>query len=210
MKPAARVLVLAGILLPTLLLTNGCVYLQNRGHDAADMFEVGITVSSKAQLAIYPAAYFNLVSLGYSNVEGTYYGIGGRTIGSMPFKDKASWGVVLWGYDNLNVGPFNPDDPHQAWRSDMAKVKAQGNPLPGDRPEYSYGAITLAVEGHSAPPITYFQCRRNVHLGWIGIHASLRPLDIVDFILGWTTLDILGDDQPAPAPAAPSSPPAPN
>lgn len=195
----------AAILLPLLLVGSGCAYLHERGRDAADMFEVGLTVSRRPQLAIYPVAYFNLVSLGYSGVEGTYYGIGGRTIGAMPFKDRASWGVLLWGYDNLNIGPFNPDDPHLAWRGDMAELREQGQPLPAERPEYSYGAITLAAEGRSAPPITYFQCRRNIHLGWLGIHAALRPLDIVDFVVGWTTLDILGDDRAGRADAGPAA-----
>jgi hypothetical protein len=82
----------------------------------------------------------------------------------------------------------------------MAKLREEGKPLPVTRPEYGKGVVTLIQHDNRPPPITYMQCRRNIHLGWIGIHASGRPLDILDFILGWTTLDILGDDNP-PAPA---------
>jgi hypothetical protein len=183
-------------------LPSGCTYMSKRGHDAADMFEIGVTTSREAQFAFHPIDYFNSIALGYSNVEGTYYGIGGRTVGRMPFKDKSSWGLLFWGRDNLNIGDFNPDDPHLAWRKEMKEMREKGIPLPVERPEYNKGLITLIEHDNSPPPITYVQCRRNIHLGWVGIHASLRPLDIIDFILGWTTLDILGDDGAAAPPPA--------
>jgi hypothetical protein len=177
------------------LLGTGCTYLRNRGHDAADMLEIGITVSSKPQFAFHPLDYFNTIILGYSSVEGTYYGIGERRIGKMPFKDERTWGLLLWGSDTLKIGKFNPNDPHLAWKDEMAKLKAEGKPLPTERPRYNKGLVTLIKHDNSPPPITFMQCRRNIHLGWIGFHASLRPLDIIDFILGWTTLDIIGDDR---------------
>lgn len=195
-----RRFVLAGAMVALTWLPSGCTYLAKRGHDAADMFEIGITTSSKPQFAFHPIDYFNCVALGYSNVEGTYWGIGGRTVGRMPFKDKSSWGLVFWGRDNLTIGDFDTNDPHQVWRKDMNTLREEGKPLPVERPEYSKGLVSILHRDHSAPPITYMQCRRNIHLGWIGIHASGRPLDILDFILGWTTLDILHDDNP-PAPA---------
>ncbi len=195
-----RRFVLAGTMVALAGLPSGCTYMGNRGRDAADMFEVGFTVSKKPQFAFHPIDYFNSIALGYSNVEGTYYGIGGRTLGAMPFKDQASWGLLFWGRDNLTIGDFDTSDPHQVWRCDMAKLREEGKPLPVTRPEYGKGVVTLIQHDNRPPPITYMQCRRNIHLGWIGIHASGRPLDILDFILGWTTLDILGDDNP-PAPA---------
>jgi hypothetical protein len=38
-------------------------------------------------------------------------------------------------------------------------------------------------------------CRKNLHLGWIGVYNVCRPVDLVDFILGWGGLDIVGDDK---------------
>ncbi len=201
MATLVRRLIVAATLVALTWLPSGCAYMAKRGHDAADMFEIGITTSSKPQFALHPVDYFNSIALGYSNVEGTYWGIGGRTIGRMPFKDTASWGLLFWGADNLTIGSFDTNDPHQVWRQEMAALQAAGKPLPAARPEYSKGLVTVLTHDNSAPPITYAQCRRNLHLGWIGIHASGRPLDILDFILGWTTLDILGDDNP-PAPVA--------
>lgn len=202
MTALARRFILTGTMVALTWLPSGCTYMAKRGHDAADIFEVGLTVSKKPQIAIHPVDYFNSIALGYSNVEGTYIGIGGRTVGVMPFKDKASWGALFWGRENLSIGDFDTNDPHLVWRQEMDALRAEGKPLPVAKPEYSKGLVSLINYRHSPPPITYVQCRRNVHLGWIGIHASLRPLDIIDFILGWTTWDILGDDNPPAPPVA--------
>jgi len=178
---------------------TGCTYLGHRGRDAADMFEVGLTFSKKPQFALLPVDYFNLVGLGYSNVEGTYAGIGNRRVGAMPIKDDGSYGLLFWGKDALKVGDLNPKDPHEVWVGEMERLTAEGKPLPTERPDYHKGLVRLPIQDNAPPPVTFMQCRRNIHLGWVGLHASFRPLDIIDFLLGWTTLDILNDDSgPAP------------
>jgi hypothetical protein len=30
---------------------------------------------------------------------------------------------------------------------------------------------------------------------WLGLHLGFNPLELIDFILGWTTIDIFGDDK---------------
>jgi len=194
MYSAAKYVRIGVVVLWAGLLCSGCTYLSKRARDAADMFEVGITTSSKPQFAFHPLDYFNSFTLGYSRVEGTYWGIGERRIGKMPFKDENTWGLLLWGNDTLKIGAFNPKDPHLARTEEMAKLQAEGKPLPTERPPYNKGLVRVLKEDNSPPPITYMQCRRNIHLGWIGLHASMRPLDMIDFILGWATLDVLGDD----------------
>ena len=176
------------------LSVTGCTYMGKRGHDAADMLEIGLTFSSKPQFALLPVDYFNLIGLGYSGVEGTYVGIGNRTVGVMPIKDEQSYGLLFWGKDTLKIGEFNPNDPHEVRVAEMRKLVEAGQPLPSARPDYNKGLVRLPLENNAPPPITFMQCRRNFHFGWFGLHASLRPLDIIDFLVGWTTLDILGDD----------------
>ena len=173
---------------------TGCTYMGHRGRDAADMFEIGLTFSGRPQFALLPVDYFNLVGLGYSHVDGTYVGIGNRRAGAMPFKDDGSYGLLFWGQDALKVGTFNPNNPHEAWVGEMKQLASAGEPLPVERPDYHKGLVRLPIEDNAPPPITFMKCRRNVHLGWFGLHAAFSPLDIVDFLLGWTTLDMLGDD----------------
>ncbi|MBI3818671.1 MAG: hypothetical protein HY286_08280 [Planctomycetes bacterium] len=46
----------------------------------------------------------------------------------------------------------------------------------------------------------------NVHIGIVGIHAGISPVNVVDWLLGWFTIDIAGDDMnarfPEPVPAS--------
>jgi len=175
-------------------LCSGCAYMRDRGHDAVDVFEIGLTFSRKPQFALLPVDYFNLIGLGYSGVEGTYVGVGNRRVGIMPIKDDHSYGLLFWGKDALKIGKFNPKDPHEVWVKEMERLSAEGKPLPTARPDYNKGLIRLPLEGNAPPPLTFMQCRRNIHLGWIGLHGTFRPLDLFDFLLGWAKIDLIGDD----------------
>ena len=46
----------------------GCgTYLRNRGNDALDMWDFGLSVSSKPGLAFLPADYMNVTPIGFSD-----------------------------------------------------------------------------------------------------------------------------------------------
>lgn len=173
------------LLLLVILLMQGCAYLRDRGNDAMDMVDIGITVNDrwKPQFGLY-LDFFSLLPLGYSRVEAKSIGIGNSQIGLLDF-EHASWGALAWGSEKKGSGTFNPLDPHQA-RSDQTGETA--------RPRYNAGIARLRAEDNPPPTLQFFECDRILHLGWIGFHATVRPLDIFDFILGWTTIDILGDD----------------
>jgi len=47
---------------------------------------------------------------------------------------------------------------------------------------------------NTPPPLQFVQCNRIIHLGYVAVVFNLRPADMLDFILGWSTLDIIGDD----------------
>jgi hypothetical protein len=94
---------------------------------------------------------------------------------------------LVWGSELKGTGEFDPRDPHQT-RLDQANA--------AERPRFNTGILRLISEEENRPPLLqYVECGRGLHLGWIGVHASIRPFDIVDFILGWTPLDIVGDDE---------------
>lgn len=55
----------------------------------------------------------------------------------------------------------------------------------------------------------FFDIGLTVHVLFIGVNFEFRTKEFLDFLLGWTTLDITSDDaKPAPEPAAPDNPPA--
>jgi hypothetical protein len=57
---ALTVLILAG---------SGRAYMHNRGNDAAQIFDVGVTVSVKPGFSLY-AGSLNILTLGFSHVDG--------------------------------------------------------------------------------------------------------------------------------------------
>jgi len=171
-----------------LLVNSGCApgYMQDRGNDALDILELGLIVNkdSKPQLGLY-FDFFNITPLGYANVEGTALGLANRQAGKLDYIHK-SWGILAWGSEEKGAGTFNPRDPHQA-RPDQAGLE--------DWPQYNVGIPRLIIEDNSPPVLQFLECNRVIHLGWIGMYMNVRPVDILDFLLGWTTIDIMGDDE---------------
>ncbi len=168
------------------ILSQGCAYMHARGRDAKDMLDIGITVTPrlKPDFALY-FDFFNVLPLGYGRIDGINLGLGNGQIGALDFTYH-NWGVLAVGAERKGSGQFNPDDPRQA-RPDQADLT--------ERPRFDVGFVN-AFKGEEPPPkMQFLECDRALHLGWIGIHATIRPVDIIDFILGWTTLDIVGDDQ---------------
>jgi hypothetical protein len=169
-------------------LLAGCSYLKKRGNDASDIIDLGFTVSKKPQFGLF-LDWFNITPFGFSHFDGWLLGWGMRNAG-LPTYQEHAWGVLLWGSEKRGVGPFNPKDPHQA-SSSYAGSK-------DERPQYDSGIIHL-IAGKNPPPLTHhLDCNKGFHLGFIGVYNTCRPVDILDFVLGWTTLDIMGDDNITP------------
>jgi hypothetical protein len=177
------------LLFAVIIASSGCTYLRARGRDALDIMDIGITVTDKwtPDFGLY-GDFFQLTPIGFTHIDGKVLGIGNRQIGLMDYENK-SWGVILWGSDMKGTGIFNPEDPHQARPSQRDAT---------ERPRFNTGAVRMIAQGEPGPWTMFFECDRGIHLGWIGVHFSVRPLDLVDFILGWTTLDIMGDDDAIP------------
>jgi hypothetical protein len=167
------------------LICANCTYLKNRGNDACDILDIGITVTDKWQpdFALY-VDLFSVLSVGVSSIDGKFLGWSNRQIGWLDYTDK-SWALLVWGSEKEGAGEFNPHDPHQV-RADQSDLT--------ERPKFNTGIVRIIAEDNAPPPFKFFECDKVVHIGWIGIQAPCRPLEIVDFILGWTTLDIMGDD----------------
>lgn len=182
----------AGLALLLVVGLAGCgPYWQDRGNDAKDMFEAGLTVSAKPGFAIYQD-YFNYIPHGFSSVDGCFIGNANRKLGISKLKDH-SWGYLTRGRHHLRVGELDPADHHQISPAYVEKLKAEGKPMPTENPGWDNGVWGVKPDG-PAPWPSFISCRRNVHLGFIGVHLSMHPGDILDFLLGWTTVDIMKDD----------------
>ena len=154
--------------------SSGCAYLQHRLDDALEMVDVGLTVSAEPQLALY-ADEFSLLPVGYADVEDAgFIGIGGGAAG-VSQHDIYAYGLFIFGEEWL-------------WW-DHSGTETGG--------EYIQGAGVIGVPfsiafcevpGYAPASIHY------IHLGWVGAAVNIRWIEIADFLLGWTTLDIIKDD----------------
>jgi len=161
------------ILLALVMCSTGCAYLKDRGNDALDFAELGVTVSKKPAFSLY-VGFLNVLSLGYAKTDGTLYGIAHRDAGALPVRHNAH-GVLLWGEEQLgyckDFDPTDPDSP-DPWR---------------------VGPIGL-IQGPGPAEHEILNCPKLLHLGWVGLHLNCHLGELADFLLGWTTIDIMGDD----------------
>jgi len=195
MLPKLR-MVAAVCLLALCVQSLGCSspYWTNRGKDFMEIIELGVTVSPhwKPDFALH-ANFFNVTPLGVSYIDGKYIGWGYRQFGVMDYRDR-TWGLLLWGREDLQLGEFDPLDPHQAPAGEIRQLSAAGRPLPDRMAIHDVGVVGMIQAGKTPPWPTFMACRKNIHLGWIGAFNICRPVDLVDFILGWGGIDFVGDD----------------
>ena len=180
------VLVLAAVIAAT----QGCTYLRNRAHDAAQMFDLGFTFTKTPQFGLYANCPI-VTPVGYSNIDGYFVGVGGGKVGVMEHKQKNA-GVLLWGREENSWGSANGKEP-------VSEEKRR------------VGIVGIA-EGVKKGEANYKpQCVHYLHLGWIGVTANINYSEIGDFFAGWAGLDPSHDDRrAAPATAfAKASPPQP-
>jgi hypothetical protein len=165
---------------------SGCVYLVNRKNDAMDMFDLGILVSKKPGLAIYMNKP-PVMPIGFSHVDGKLIGLAKSNFGVFDFREK-SFGYLIGGSEQRGVGNYDPQNPQDPKR---------------------YGAGAIGFLSHTttfqndpgkdetvARPRTQPTCPMTLHLGWIGFEWGCKFWSMIDFVVGWTGIDIAHDDQP--------------
>lgn len=169
-----RILMLTAALLTVSTLSSGCAYMMNRGNDAADMIDVGITVTGEPTLGIY-IGFLSVLDLGYAEVDGKMIGLGQRRAGVMDMRYHAG-GLVIGGYEQVGYdGRYNSEDP--------------------DSPPRRGVGVGMAFYPPPQSATQALQLPKFLHLGWIGLSWNFKLVEIIDFILGLTALDICDDDR---------------
>ena len=180
-------LFLSILLVATVISTTGCTYMRNRGNDAKQMFDFGLTLSPLAKPGF--GAYVGVP--GSITVGGAYVpdakllGIGNNQSGWLDYEHK-SYGALLWGSAKQGAGEFDAQDVYQA-RDDQRDLT--------ERPRFNTGPVRSMVQGNAVPGPAFIECDKFLHVGYVGILFNCRFLQIVDFFAGWTTLDIMNDDE---------------
>lgn len=178
MSRTIRGMVALGVVVPVLLAAHGCCYLKARGNDAKDMFDIGLTFTKTPHVAVH-AGFQSLLTVGYADLDGHLAGIGQGQAGWVPMRYKAA-GAVLDGYEQYAYGAnFDP--------AAAASPRQRGAGLGMLHYELPDSAMEM------------LQCPKFVHLGWVGVDVNCKLGEILDFLAGWSTLDIGGDDDRAMA-----------
>ena len=181
--------VVVAVALVVMMASTGCTYLKNRGNDASDVFEIGLTVTPRCMpvFALYWNP-FNMLPFGYANAHDLILlGWSDRQAGALTMYFHG-WGAFAWGSQQLGIG-----------RHDMPGADGEPEPLGWSvtEPGHTYTTGFVGAWGQNGPPgRTFGECPKLLSLGWIGLYANCSFLDFADFILGWTTLDIGHDDAP--------------
>jgi hypothetical protein len=176
------------VTLVCLVCLTGCAstYMQNRGNDVAQVMNLGVTTSATPQFAMCLSA-FGLVTVGYSDFDGTMHGLVDQHITSSRARNRVV-GLGLWSYEQYAWGDkYNPED--------------QKSPAP-----WRSGAIGV-ITGPRAPKEETLDAPKQIHLGWVGITWYCRFGQMGDFLAGWFGFDPMGDDT-ASEPAKAVEPPA--
>ena len=158
--------------------TQGCTYLGNRGHDAAQMLDLGFTFTKTPQFGIY--ANCPLVTpVGYSKIDGYYVGMGGGKLGVMKHHQNNE-GLLLWGKEENSWEQANSREP-------KTEQKARA------------GVVGLAQGLKNGENDYKPTCVHYLHLGWVGVAANFKYYEMYDFAAGCLGFDPAGDDRKAPA-----------
>lgn len=173
-------LILAGLF----VCAQGCTYLHNRGNDAKDMIDLGFTFSNKPKFAAF-YDFVPVIPIGYGDVQGHFVGLGGGQFSGWAPHYEQSYGAILWGQEKVNFGTSQEDLDAMGERERNKALSFQRTGLAG------------MVQGPFPGSAYLISCPHYLHLGWVGIVATPRYLHMLDFIAGWTTLDICGDDNRA-------------
>lgn len=162
-----------GLLMVLALGTTGCAYMRARGHDGAQIVDAGLTVSSKPGFSLY-AGFLNILTLGYSHVDGHIIGVGDSHGGVVPMRQRA-YGLLLYGTEQFAYGDFDPANSREP-------------------PPYHVGIAGL-IAGPGPTDGNVVNCPKLLHLGWVGLTLNCKFGELADFLLGWFGLDIMGDDE---------------
>lgn len=173
------------------VLCSGCTstgYLGNRMRDAGDIFTASVGVGTGAKVRVGPVQVGLMANIDMFGLRGGRYGdvtwyetATRETIAPYPYKmHPFSEKQYPWEYPSFVFGNerYHVGDDH-SMVARRGKNYESVSPIP---------FLTLAGQ-----PEYYTQIE--VVIGLLGsLRLGFNPGELVDFILGWTTLDIFNDD----------------
>jgi len=158
---------------------TGCAspYMLDRGRDAADIFTAGIGIGGGVKARVGPVQTGMLLDFPFAGLRG------GELVtmtpgGCMP---QSGDGVLLH-VGGETFADCSKDRGKQFYASTLENDVCGGFP-----------PFVMVLEQDSPAPYYYTQIE--CVIGFLGtIRLGFNPGELLDFVLGWTTLDIFNDD----------------
>ena len=178
-------------LITLLILTVGCStpYLIDRNQDAADIFTLttGVGVGAKARLGpitVSPLLIHN-ESSGLRGGE-VFYDIKGAPM-------LVDHGILDVGFLFFSAETFGSRQ-QQRWDTvTVNRLEERGKAYLGQEIYIPFIEIPKQIEQTKYPSYFYTQAEVTVALG-LSLRLGFNPGELVDWILGWGTIDIFDDD----------------
>ncbi len=149
-------------------------YMGSRYRDACNVVDLGMTVTTTPQYALY-VDVLSVLPVGAGRVQGDFMGIGRQQIGILRWYQE-DWGAVVNGRESLGWGDdYDPANPET--------LSEQGVGLVGLAERSPYRRFG------SAPSLV-----GTIHVGYLGFVLSGHAMEALDFLLGWFGYDVCGDD----------------
>ncbi len=193
---------------------SGCGYLENRARDLGHIVSVGVSDGGGIAARVAPTRLLTL-EVGGRRDE-TCYGL--RRL-------KLHWGESSWGLPfswawtpRLGKEPFREWLWSDIFRTSHAKLafpdleKPTGSRI--ETVEEIHHHVFVFSGGEDFRIVDLFDLEANLSALIGGVQVVVSPGELLDFFLGFTTLDLAGDDIPArgetrePAPEGAESPSA--
>lgn len=167
-----RVGVCLGVAL-VLMTLQGCTYMKNRGDDALQVADIGLTFSNRPYLSAYVCG-FGAISFGAGSFDGHFLGWGG---------DAVSWQRLY--HRDIGLGPWSYSE--IGWGDSL-------DPQKPETLEQWYAGLIGWFQHPPRRPAYGVACVHYLHLGWFGFVGNLRYAEMIDFLTGWVGYDFCGDD----------------
>ncbi len=177
---AERILRKAGVVLllaAVLWTAQGCKsvrdYAQYRVDDMMEMVDLGFTYTEEPSIGLYWNS-LDLLVFGFAELDGYFVGLGGNQVGVTRCYVDCRGFIVS--EEKIGWGDFDKDDESTLYvrRGGLAGMASLSS---GGSPDYTPACV------HFVP-----------HIGYLGFVWNARWTQILDFFVGFTTLDLAGDD----------------
>jgi len=149
-------------------------FMVHRYRDACDVVDLGMTVTTSPQYAVY-VDVLSVLPVGAGRVRGEFLGIGRHQIGTVRWYQE-DWGAVFYGREILGWGDdYDPDNPETL-------------------SEHSVGLVGLFERSRYRRPGSVPSLVGTVHIHSLGFVVSGHVAELFDFIGGWFGYDLSRDE----------------